>query len=192
MSTTETQTPPVAPTAPAPTPERLAAMALQHEVEQFLVDEACALDEWRLSDWLDMCTQDVIYQVPVRVHKEVTGESRVTGVLADSFHLDENRNSLQLRVDRIDTGFAWAEEPPTRIRHLVGNVRVAAGGADDELSVTSNLLLYHTRWDRPEYHVLSAERRDVLRRVDGHLRLARRLAVLDNTVVPTLNISFFL
>ena len=165
---------------------------MHREVESFLVHEAQLLDEWRLEEWIALVTDDVVYQVPVRVNEEVRGESRVTGVRDDSFHLDENRASLQMRVDRIGTGFAWAEEPPTRTRHLVGNVRVAAGDARDELAVRSNLLLYHTRWDRPEYTVVSCERHDVLRRVDGTLRLARRLAVLDNTVVPTLSISYLL
>ena len=166
---------------------------LRHrEAERFLVEEAQLLDEWRLDDWLGLVTDDVVYQVPIRVHVESDGDERVTGVRDDSFHLDENRQSLQLRVDRIGTGFAWAEEPPTRTRHVVGNVRVRTTDDADEFAVRSNLLLYHTRWDRPDYAVVSCERHDVLRRVDGDLRLARRLAVLDNTVVPTLSISYLL
>lgn len=164
----------------------------QHAVEQFLFREAELLDTWRLRDWLGMLTDDVTYRVPIRIHKEVgdTGD-RVTGVMADSFHLDESRTSLEMRVERIETGFAWAEEPPTRTRHLVGNVRV--GDEDDRgLAVRSNLLLYHTRWDRPEYTVLSAERHDLLRQDGDRWLLAHRWAVLDNTVVPTLNLSFFL
>lgn len=162
-----------------------------HEITQFLFDEAEALDEWRLRDWLGMLTDDVIYQVPVRVHKEVTDDDRVTGVMADSFHLDESRTSLEMRVERVETGFAWAEEPPTRTRHLVGNIRVRDGDEDGTVAVRSNVLLYHTRWDRPEYHVLSAERHDVLRRDGDGWLLARRLAVPENTVIPTHNISFF-
>jgi ethylbenzene dioxygenase beta subunit len=175
------------------TSDRLADLERQYTVERFLVDEAEALDTWRLRDWLGMLTDDVVYQVPIRVHKEVgdTGD-RVTGVMADSFHLDESRTSLEMRVERVETGFAWAEEPPTRTRHLVGNVRVGDPGEGGELPVRSNLLLYHTRWDRPEYTVLSAERHDLLRPDGDGWRLARRVAVLDNTVVPTLNLSFFL
>ena len=177
--------------SPTSTRTSLAAeVERQHTVTTFLHDEAEALDEWRLRDWLGMVTDDVVYQVPVRVQREVTGESRVTGVQQDSFHLDEDHRSLRMRVERLETGFAWAEEPPTRTRHVVGNVRVRDGDADDEVRVRSNLLLYHTRWDRPEYTVLSGERHDVLRSVDGAWRLARRLVVLDNTVIPTLNMSY--
>lgn len=180
-----------------------AAMRRQYEVEQFLVHEAELLDESRLEEWLGLVTDDVVYQVPVRINREQTGETRVTGVRTDSFHLDENRASLQMRVDRVATGFAWAEEPPSRLRHVIGNVRVAAPGeavsehldldalGDDDLVVRSNLLVFRSRGDRPEHDLLAAERHDVLRRVDGGFRLARRLVVLDSTVVPTLNLAFF-
>lgn len=159
-------------------------------IRRFLDLEAELLDDGRLRDWLDLVTPDVRYLVPVRIHKEQTGESRVTGVADDSFHLDEDLDSLQMRVDRIETGFAWAEEPPSRLRHHVGNVRVRAGERDDERQVRSNVLVFRSRWDRPEHDLLSAERRDVLRLVDGEWRLARRFVVLDHTVVPTLNLAF--
>ncbi len=177
----------------------VAEVLRHHRVSAFLTAEAELLDTWRLRDWLALLTDDVIYQVPIRIHKEVTEDSgRVTGVRTDSFHMDENRASLEMRVDRIETGFAWAEEPPTRVRHLIGNVRVDDAGEGEgagAVAVRSNVLLYHTRWDRPEYHVLSAERHDVLVEApDTPLgwQLARRVAVLDNTVIPVLNMSWFL
>lgn len=175
------------------TTDTTTAIQRHYEITRFLAEEAEALDEWRLRDWLGMLTDDVVYQVPVRVHREVTDDGdRVTGVQADSYHLDESRTSLEMRVERVETGFAWAEEPPTRTRHVVGNVRVRDGDDPDTVAVRSNLLLYHTRWDRPEYTILSGERRDVLRREGQAWRLARRLVVLDNTVIPTLNMSFLL
>lgn len=176
------------------TDDTMTAVELQHEVTQFLNREAELLDEGRLREWLGLLTDDVIYQVPIRINKEFgDGEgSRVTGVLDDSYHLDEDRDSLEMRVDRIETGFAWAEEPPTRLRHVIGNIRVRRSDDPDRVEVRSNLLLYHARWDRPDYTVLSGERRDVLVRDESGWKLARRLVVLDNTVVPTLNLSFFL
>lgn len=161
------------------------------ELTQWLYDEAEMLDEGRLEEWLARVTDDVVYQVPVRIHKEVTGSTRVTGVQTDAFHLDEDRTSLQMRVDRIATGFAWAEEPPSRIRHLVTNVRVRPGDVDHERSVRSYVLVYRSRWDRPEYDVMTAERHDTLRRDEDGWKLARRLVVLDNTTVPMLNLTFF-
>ena len=159
---------------------------MRAEVEEFLYREAELFDEWRLREWLAMLTDDVVYRVPVRIAKEkAEGESAVTGVSTEMFHLDEDRDSLELRVERLETGFAWAEEPPSRIRHHVSNVRV------DDLAVRSNVLVYRSRWDKPDYDILSGERRDVFRRDDGELKLASRLVILDSTSVPTLNLTFF-
>lgn len=176
---------------PLAVPRHPADLDVVARVTAWLYDEAELLDDGRLDDWLELLTDDVVYQVPIRIHKEVNDSVRVTGVQTDAFHLDEDRTSLQLRVDRVATGFAWAEEPPSRIRHHVANVRVRHTERDDEYAVRSNLLLYRGRWDRPEHDLISAERHDLVREVDGGYRLARRLVVLDATTLPTLNITFF-
>lgn len=162
-------------------------------VEEFLFREAELLDERRLREWLGLLTDDVRYQVPVRTAREQGPEPGLTGIAADMFHLDEDYASLELRVERVETGFAWAEDPPSRLRHFVANVRtVEVPEREDELAVRSNVLVWRSRWDRPEHDLLSGERRDVLRLVAGEWRLARRLVVLDSTTLPTLNLAFFL
>lgn len=62
----------------------------------------------------------------------------------------------------------------------------------EEVAVRSNLLLFRSRWDRPDYTLLSAERRDVWRRREGGWRLAQRIVILDSATLPTHNLSFFL
>jgi ethylbenzene dioxygenase beta subunit len=163
-------------------------------ITEFLYQEAELLDEGRYREWLGLLTDDIRYQVPVRVAKERgASQSAVTGIATNMFHLDEDRDSLELRVDRLETGFAWSEEPPSRIRHFVSNVRTEpVEGSPDEVAVRSSVLVYRSRWDRPEHDLLSCERHDLLRRVDGHWRLARRRVLLDNTTLPTLNLSFFI
>jgi ethylbenzene dioxygenase subunit beta len=170
----------------------MASTELRSEITEFLYEEAELLDDGRLREWLGLLTEDVRYQVPIRIHKEQTGESRVTGVTDDGYHLDEDFTSLEMRVERVETGFAWAEDPPSRIRHLVSNVRVRElPEHDGEVAVRSSVLVYRSRWDRPHYDILSAERHDVLRKVDGAWKLAGRRVILDNTSIPTLNLSFF-
>jgi ethylbenzene dioxygenase beta subunit len=160
-------------------------------VEPFLFREAELLDENRLREWLGLLTEDVRYQVPIRIAKEQGAEPGITGVATDGFHLDEDYQSLEMRVERIETGFAWAEDPPSRLRHFVSNVRSESADGEDEIAVRSNVLVYRSRWDRPDHDLLSGERRDVLRRVDGDWKLARRLVILDSTAIPTHNMSFF-
>jgi ethylbenzene dioxygenase subunit beta len=163
-----------------------------NSVEAFLFHEAQLLDENRLREWFGLLTEDVRYQVPIRIAKEQGAEPGITGVATQGFHLDEDYDSLAMRVERVETGFAWAEDPPSRIRHFIANVRVAeAGNGADELDVRSNVLVYRSRWDRPNYDVLSAERQDVLRRVNGEWKLARRMVILDSSALPTHNLSFF-
>ena len=36
----------------------------RNEVEDLLYKEAALLDEWRLEEWLELLTEDAIYQVP--------------------------------------------------------------------------------------------------------------------------------
>lgn len=160
------------------------------EIAEFLAHEAELLDDWRYRDWLGLLTDDVTYQVPVRIAKE---RDAGDGLSAEMFHLDEDLRSLELRVERIETGFAWAEDPPSRLRHFIANVRATpASDGGEEMAVRSNVLVYRARLDRPEHDLLSAERHDRLRRVEGGWRLARRRVLLDSTTVPTLNLSFLI
>ena len=163
-------------------------------ITDFLYHEAELLDEGRYREWLDLLTQDIRYQVPIRIAKERgAGDNAITGVATNMFHLDEDRDSLELRIDRVETGFAWAEEPPSRLRHFVSNVRTQpVEGRADEVAVRSSVLVYRSRWDRPEHDLLSGERHDILRRGDNGWQLARRLVILDNTTLPTLNLTFFM
>lgn len=123
---------------------------------------------------------------------------RVTAAhtLAASFspgmdHFREDRYSLEKRVQRFETEHAWTEDPPSRTRRFVTNVRVAeaAGG---ELQAKSYLLLFRSRGDVRAPDWLSAERVDLLRRVGGRLRLAERLVTVDESVLRTQNLAVFL
>lgn len=165
------------------------------EILEFLYREAELLDEGRYQEWLSLTTEDILYQVPVRLTRERPPEGGYGGVSERMFHLDEDRTSLEMRVARLETGFAWAEEPPSRLRHFVTNVRLGEPRSTErgeEVEVRSNLLVFRSRWDQPEYTILSAERRDLLRRENGTWKLARRVVILDQSTLPTHNLSFFL
>ena len=109
------------------------------EAYSFLMHEAELLDERRERDWLDLFTDDAEYLMPVRVNRErAEGE----GFSEEAYYFEETRGSLELRVRRLETEYAWAEDPPSRTRHFVTNVRVAEGDEEDEVAVRSNLLLY--------------------------------------------------
>lgn len=156
------------------------------DVVEFLHDEADLLDSGRFKEWLAQLTEDIEYRMPARLtsrKRDEPGFSDTTDIFAD------NLASLKVRIARLGTSFAWAEDPPSRTRHFVTNIRVTETEREDELAVRSSLLLYRSRSDQTTPDLFSGERHDLLRRVDGNLRLARRLILLDQTLVNARHLS---
>lgn len=165
-----------------------AGSVLYNEVVDWLDTEAELLDGYRERQWLEsMVSREIVYQVPLR---QTVERARGTGFMPGTFHLDETYGSLESRVARNETKYAWAEDPPSRIRHFVTNIKVTELDAD-RIGVRSNLLIFRTRQEQTQPQLLSGERRDVLRREDGELRLLRREVLLDLTVIGTHNLSIF-
>lgn len=165
-----------------PTPD------LHAEVRDWMYQEAEFLDDGFERKWLEtMVSKDVVYQVPLR---QTVERARGAGWVDGTYHLDERYGSLETRVARNETQYAWAEDPPSRIRHFVTNLRVAAG-QDGLVQARTNLLIYRTRQDGVVPQMLSGERWDVLRREDGVLRLLERRVLLDLTAIGTHNLSIF-
>ena len=116
-------------------------------VEQFLYREARLLDERRFHDWLELFTEDLRYWMPVRTSRYPKGSRAIVILDEDRYVedelaqegelalLDETKESLSMRIARLDTGMAWAEDPPSRTRHLITNIEVEAGSTDAELTV---------------------------------------------------------
>lgn len=163
----------------------------REEVENFLYREARLLDEQRLHDWLDLVTEDIDYRVPVRTTRERGAEQSEFSRDANIFK--EEFASLDARVRRFDKEYAWSENPPTRTRRFVTNVEIkAVREADDEVDISSNVLVFRAKEDEVEPDFIAGRRADTLRRVDGELRLAERVVYLDHTVLDTRPLSVFL
>jgi len=173
---------------------------LLRDVEQFLYREARLLDERRFREWLELFTDDVRYWMTGRStryppsSKAITvldPERRQSAEIDDELAiLDETKTTLGGRIARLDTGMAWGEDPPSRTRHLITNIEVEGGDAPSEVTVYSNFLVYRTRAES-EQDLYVGARHDVLRRVDGGWRIARRQLVLDQNVLLPKNVSIF-
>ena len=164
---------------------------LWFELMQFYIDEAWILDERRFHDWLDLFTEDTFYFVPRRKNvyrKDIAREITKYGDLAI---MEESKTDLQMRVARLDTGMAWAEDPPSTTRRTISNIEVEGGGSDAEVVVYSNYVVYRVR-EGPEADLYVGGREDLLRRADDSWRLARRKVVLDQSTLSAKNISTFL
>lgn len=167
----------------------LAQMLLQYRVERFYTEEAALLDHHRYDEWIQLFTDDTHYFMPIRrtvpqreLHKEFTKPGEMA-------FFDDDKTMLDARVRKLATGTAWAEDPPSRTRHLITNIRIVE---DDgiELTTESCFLLYRTRLKSEENQWIG-RREDVLRRDEDSFRIARRFIFLDQTILLSQNLSNF-
>src|SRR5919108_2212360 len=147
--------------------EAIAQMLLKQQVEDFLYHEAELLDERRYEEWLALLAEDVRYWMPMRrnvkfgeLEREFTREGQ------DINWFDEGKETLTRRVQQILTGVHWAEEPLSRLCHMVSNVQllhVTPSVAEPaEVTVKCRFLIYRNRVET-ETDLLVGKREDVLR-----------------------------
>lgn len=162
-------------------------MELHYDCVTFYNREAELLDDKELEAWLDLLTEDISYTMPVRLIRERGAERAPFSEQGYNYH--EDRSTLEARVKRFQSEYAWSEDPPSRTRHFVSNVRIDAVD-DDEIAVKNNLLLFRAQRENDDV-LLSAERHDVLRQNGETLQLSEREIRLDHNVIPMKNISVF-
>ena len=164
-------------------------MLLWYKVNQFYNQEARALDDEDYETWFSMLAEDLQYWMPAR--ESVFRKDEKPDSTSNMNHYNETLPSLQLRVARLHSGAAWAEDPRTRYRHIVSNVEVELGDAAGEIKVRSNTLVYRSRLEREEYWLL-AKRDDVLREADGSFKVAKRKITPVFTSLLSKNLNVFL
>jgi p-cumate 2,3-dioxygenase beta subunit len=155
----------------------------RQEVEDLLYHEAALLDEWRLEEWLELLTADAIYQVPPTDMPE--GDARNT-----LFIIADDAPRIRSRVKQLLGKSAWAENPPSRTRRLITNVRVL--GTDGEnILVTANFAVYRMRYEAADTYI--GHYNYTLVRDGDQLRIRERRAILSNEALrPHGKISFIL
>jgi len=175
--------------------DRIAKLLLVQDVADFLYREAELLDERRYEEWLALLADDIRYWMPMRRNvKFGAGEREFTRETTDINWFDEGKDTLSRRVKQIMTGIHWAEEPVSRISHLVSNVQVveATPSVADarEVTVKCRFLIYRNRVET-ETDILVGKREDALRREGDEWRIARRKILLDQNVLLSKNLTFF-
>jgi 3-phenylpropionate/cinnamic acid dioxygenase small subunit len=175
--------------------QRIARLLLVQEVADFLYREADLLDERRYDEWLALLADDIRYWMPMRRNvKYDDGDREFTRNTTDINWFDEGKETLSRRVRQIQTGIHWAEEPVSRISHLVTNVQLveATPSVTDaaEVTVKCRFLIYRNRVET-ETDFMVGKREDVLRRSGDDWLIARRKIILDQNVLLSKNLSFF-
>lgn len=165
------------------------SVELQHEVEQFLYLEAALLDERRFREWLELLAEDIEYTLDTNTLAQFR-DRRKGWSPPSTYIFHEDKYQLERRVARIETGQAWADEPASRTRHFVTNVRILAQ-VDDELVVGCNYLAHRASKSR-DHHSYIGTRRDTLRRTGDSFTIARRRLELDEFTLMSANVSILL
>lgn len=165
---------------------------LGREVERYYYKEARLLDDRLFNDWLELWTDDAHYWAPLRYNRTRREQHLEFSQEGEYAYFDDDKDFLAARIRRLDTGMAWAEDPPSRTRHLITNVEAEpdTSGVGD-LAVRSHFLVYRNRLET-EVDLFAGARHDVLRRTEaGDFLIARRKVVFDCNVLLSKNLSIF-
>jgi ethylbenzene dioxygenase beta subunit len=92
---------------------------------------------------------------------------------------------------RTETGTSWSEDPATRSAHVITNIEVELTDNPDEFTVYS-LTTVHRNINEDEEHTMIGHRTDLIRRVNGELKLAKRKIILDQNIFKNKSLNVYL
>jgi 3-phenylpropionate/cinnamic acid dioxygenase small subunit len=169
----------------------LERLLLKEEIEEFYFAEAELLDERHFEEWLDLLAGDVRYFMPLRTNLAFGEHHRSDDAGADQLvcWFDDDKETLERRVAQILTGKHWAEEPLSRVCHMISNVQILET-APPEVTVKCRFLVYRNRL-QDEENIFVGKRQDVLRKAGGKWKIARRTILLDQNVLLPKNLTIF-
>ena len=137
----------------------------------FVYDETDLIDSGRLEEWLELFAADGIFWAPL------TPGQPDPDLHTSLYH--EDRLLLQLRIERLRSGKAYAQQPPSRCQHVVERPRVLeCDAAANRYVVAAKMVYVETRLD--SQIVLAGRLTYTLRVEAGALRIVqRRLDILN-------------
>jgi len=153
----------------------------REHIERFLFYEARLMDEHRYDEWLALWSDPALYWVPSN-SDEIDPRREVSLIYDDHVR-------LQLRVSRLKSGFAHAQEPKSRMRRLISNVEVDETG-DGEVIANSNFMLAELRRGRQDLFAGRSTHR--LRPHNGSFKMVSKKVLLINNDEPIDNLTFLI
>ena len=167
------------------------SLELYHSISQFMYAEAKLLDDWKFREWLDVLAEDISYTLRTTPNAQ-TRDRRRSVEPPTTWVFNDNKHLLERRVARLETGMAWAEEPPSRTTHMVSNILVEATEVEGDYDVHLTYLLYRTQKEK-DVTIYCGKRLDKIRKVDTELgwQIFNRKIVLDQVTYSSHNLSVF-
>lgn len=172
--------------------DRLAELLLKEEISELLHHEADLLDEQRFDEWLALLDEDVAYTMPLRLNVHQKDLERSVTRSGETCWFDEDKTTLRMRVEQIQTGEHWAEEPLSRVSHLVTNIRlldvVNGSSGPESVEVGCRFLVYRNRV-ADETDLWVGRRKDTWQATPAGWLLVRRHLLLDQNVLMAKNLT---
>lgn len=167
------------------------SLELHHQISQFLYREAKLLDDWKFREWLDVLAEDISYTLRTTPNAQ-TRDRRRSIEPPTTWVFNDTKDLLERRVARLETGMAWAEEPPSRTTHMVSNIIVEPTEVDGEYDVYVTYLLYRTQKEK-DITIYCGKRHDKIRQVDSEqgFQIFNRKITLDQATYNSHNLSVF-
>ncbi|WP_102348905.1 aromatic-ring-hydroxylating dioxygenase subunit beta [Bacillus sp. Marseille-P3661] len=140
------------------------------EIEEFLYDEAALLDDWSLEEWQKLLTDDAHYYVPSNDVPD--GDPKDT-----LFLIADNYDRIKNRVRRLLSRHAHAENPRSKTKRFISNVRIT-GRSGDYVQAEANFVVYRFRRNTPFREYVGTYKYKLKVEQDG-LKIAERSAILS-------------
>jgi len=176
-------------TAPAPR-KILMGTELYGRIAEAYFEEAATLDALKYAEWVEWLAKDIAYTCPQRMTRHLKDQAK--SIDRRVMHFDENFNTLSARVKRLRGISAFAEDPPSRTRRLITNIRIQETDEPGTYAVRSYFLLSRSRFENATLMLMSGERLDVIRAIGDRFELAKREIILDQAVLGMPNLAVFL
>lgn len=144
--------------------------ALLQEVQYFLALDAELLDTWQLETWTELLAEDVRYRVPSPDIPDGNPDK-------DLFLVSDDRVTLISRVNQLLGTTAWVENPLSRTRRIVSNVRIVSADSN-EIKITANFAIWRYHMELTDMYI-GQYRHTLARNGDGDLVFKERKSVLD-------------
>jgi 3-phenylpropionate/cinnamic acid dioxygenase small subunit len=153
----------------------------RQQVEQFLYHEAQLMDEHRYDEWLALWNDPALYWVPS--NRDEADPRREISLIYDDWV------RLQLRIARLKSGFAHAQEPKSRMRRLISNLEIEET-TNAEVIAHSNFMLAELR--RGKQDLFAGRSTHRLHRHNGSFKMVSKKVLLINNDEPIDNLTFLI
>jgi len=169
---------------------------LKQEIEDFLYNESELLDQRRFEEWLETLSDDLVYFMPIRRNVKFGTHARKENTREgiDISWFEDDKWTLSKRVEQIYTSKHWAEEPLSRVCHMVSNIQLLdikpSIEKPEKVSVRSRFLIYQNRAETESYF-FCGKRSDTLCKNNSIWKLTRREIILDQNVLLSKNLTIF-